>query len=38
MKAAAVEPYKTVAVNPVFNLIQNTFALTIFSCTAAVAS
>lgn len=38
MKAAAVEPYKTVAVNPVFNLIQNTFPLTIFSCTAAVAS
>lgn len=38
MKAEAAEFYNTVALKPVFNLIQGTFPLTIFSCTAAVAS
>lgn len=38
MKAEAVESYKTVVLKLVFNLIQGTFPLTIFSCTAAVAS
>lgn len=37
-KAEAAESYKTVALKSVFNLIQGTFPLTIFSCTAAIAS
>lgn len=38
MKAEAAESYKIVALKPMFNLIQGTFPLTIFLCTAAVAS
>lgn len=38
MKAEAAESYKTMVLKLVFNLIQGTFPLTIFSCTAAVAS
>lgn len=37
MKAVAAESSKTVAPNPVLNVIQGTFPLAIFLCTAAAA-